>query len=1023
MSAAATASTSELIPSQLRNSNSNSNSSNNLNTKPNHNNNTGLNKGAKEFVPSHNPKNNNNNNDNSNKNAKKEKKPRSRPRRPRRGTKVSNSNPKDSKEESESTTPDTQTNHNNHHSTLESTSQIKSKSNQTKARRRNRNRKGKKEATVSNPNPTEASATPTATTTATTANVNANVNVSSKNDANNNNTNQNKKKRKPRPNKKKKKFPWRAHIPEGAVDPISLDPLEDLPYPPFALVIEPPYTPIQTFPPSDKPSVNLNLNLFDGRVLAYYLISQLQFIDPLNRRDLTRPELQQLDDYLARHNLGKAHVVQAYDCKGVTISTAGREAQTAQGQARILQEEATSILNALFSGTHSSSNRDRDRDHHQSGTFRNEFERQYMQHEQRQNQRQNNTNTTISTTAYNGGLHEVNDDDYAGSGGLVIIDDDLDPGLRGGLANRRNNRQATTSTTTTTSYANRTQTQGGFGNTIQNTNDLDLFPALHETVTTTTASDSESNHNQSNNNNNNNNINNSNSNSNNNNKPISRSLQFISKTVTKTNPKQIEKQRKAREEMQRRAALSQMSLLTPSTNIYNNNEPPLTITTPQLHLQPQLNSNGLDGQMERNRILAQALNVTPATIRNNINIHSGWARPIRPNKMEYDEFGNELNTTIYPDALIVLGKEELSEVLRLEKRWKSFLLDDKASFLNLRPMMKKLRILVHHYSDFWNLTTESFDKEPKRYINCKKVRETQAPYPLLSEAIRHYRPPPVPHAPPSSSLSSSLPTNTNPTMENSNDNAFATATTTNINTTTSLTPREIPLAPDRTPLPLLPRTITANPPEGTMYDYDYPPQHTSAAISTSTFTPFTNYDNDYDNDTSFTHIPRISSTSRFDVLVARERPKLPLEPRNATITSSTPSPTNINQNDAPPMARTLSSSRFEGLLVRERPKLTLEPRTLPRELPVFPSSSAYASAQDEKKLLFLREKEQLQQQKRQEQQKQKESILAAAFASDDESDGDDDNNDDDDNSDSSSDWEEDEPMYCSSDDDDEDDQA
>ena len=49
-------------------------------------------------------------------------------------------------------------------------------------------------------------------------------------------------------------------------------------------------------------------HLFDGQVLAYYLVSQLQFIDPLNRRDLTRAELKNLDAYLKRHRLGMAGV-------------------------------------------------------------------------------------------------------------------------------------------------------------------------------------------------------------------------------------------------------------------------------------------------------------------------------------------------------------------------------------------------------------------------------------------------------------------------------------------------------------------------------------------------------------------------------------------------------------------------------------------------------------------------------------------------------------------------------------------
>eukprot|EP00984_Skeletonema_dohrnii_P027959 scaffold17722_cov72-Skeletonema_dohrnii-CCMP3373.AAC.1 len=74
-------------------------------------------------------------------------------------------------------------------------------------------------------------------------------------------------------------------------------------------------------------------NLFDGRALANYVVSELQFIDPFNRRDLTRPELEALDAYLAVHKLGTAGVVEAYDDNGTTISTAGAQAQTPGGRA------------------------------------------------------------------------------------------------------------------------------------------------------------------------------------------------------------------------------------------------------------------------------------------------------------------------------------------------------------------------------------------------------------------------------------------------------------------------------------------------------------------------------------------------------------------------------------------------------------------------------------------------------------------------------------------------------------------
>merc|ERR1712072_705446 len=77
-------------------------------------------------------------------------------------------------------------------------------------------------------------------------------------------------------------------------------------------------------PLSERP-----LNLFDGKALAYYMVSQKQFIDPFTRRDLTREELVNLDSYNQKNKDGKSNnegnnmlrVVDAYDAKGISLST------------------------------------------------------------------------------------------------------------------------------------------------------------------------------------------------------------------------------------------------------------------------------------------------------------------------------------------------------------------------------------------------------------------------------------------------------------------------------------------------------------------------------------------------------------------------------------------------------------------------------------------------------------------------------------------------------------------------------
>lgn len=60
------------------------------------------------------------------------------------------------------------------------------------------------------------------------------------------------------------KFAWRDEIPQGAVDPISLDPLVELPYPPFALVATAPYDVVSEWPVSPEEERRLALGVSAG---------------------------------------------------------------------------------------------------------------------------------------------------------------------------------------------------------------------------------------------------------------------------------------------------------------------------------------------------------------------------------------------------------------------------------------------------------------------------------------------------------------------------------------------------------------------------------------------------------------------------------------------------------------------------------------------------------------------------------------------------------------------------------------
>ena len=282
-----------------------------------------------------------------------------------------------------------------------------------------------------------------------------------------------------------KLFPWRRYIPKGSVDPITLEPLVALKYPPFALSNEAPYETIEVWPiplshlaptnsrqisvheakhiaesnqhrieeqwsgydgvtvSSDEDNVKLpttsqqrqqhqHVHLFDGKALATYMITQSQFIDPYNRRDLTRDELLNLDKYLKRNRLtvttvgSSTSVTDAYDSKGITLSSAGAQATTVAGQTTIRRETAQNIFDALFA-TESNSTGNRYNNHRRRG--RTPAEQQHSDEDRATANHFSGDNVATTRT-----VPSTNNDDYYASedGGLMIIDDDENPGLRNG---------------------------------------------------------------------------------------------------------------------------------------------------------------------------------------------------------------------------------------------------------------------------------------------------------------------------------------------------------------------------------------------------------------------------------------------------------------------------------------------------------------------------------------------------------------------------------------------------------------
>lgn len=529
-------------------------------------------------------------------------------------------------------------------------------------------------------------------------------------------------KRKPKKRKDSGKFSWRKLIPEGAVDPITLDSLSDLLYPPFALCADEPYECLSEWPPRvslenkckqddeeerqrrllaeqwgqsitgqhpnqvneemkvpAKSRQERHYNLFDGRALAYYMVSQLQFIDPLNRRDLTRDELLNLDQYLRRHGFHNLNVTEAYDAKGVSLSTAGSRAATAEGRAHILQEEARNLLNALFSSSSVAQ---------KATSPNNSIMNQYLAHENHQRVR------PISQPRQNQNRRNHNfDTGITGSAGFMVIDDSINPGVR----------SSTVDFNPISSYSARTSSNSNSSKALSK----DEFPSLAEVKLSAgspvdcsieslgpKASSAQS----------------------------SKTLSVIERCVRKTDPKEVQRQLEAREEARRKAAVTNLTF----------GSGPVVMDNQSLRTSSYATDiNVSDGQVTRNKILAEALQVLPSVARDG---------PLgKLACIDKDLFSTELETSTYPESLILQAREKMGLLLKVEKRWAALVTDQKSLSVSLNRMDRATRGFFHEYADYWKLKTESYDPEPQRYIHCSKMLDTRQPFPLLSEVAMNWR--------------------------------------------------------------------------------------------------------------------------------------------------------------------------------------------------------------------------------------------------------------------------------------------
>lgn len=128
---------------------------------------------------------------------------------------------------------------------------------------------------------------------------------------------------------------WWQTLDETIVDPISLDPIRDLLYPPFEI--------ISSHTNEDGEAAQVK-HYFDGQFLAHYIVSTANFIDPINRAALDHATCVRLDQYLKEHRLPSAGVEMSFRILESADAAAASKSNSSQGgnatQAQRLRREA-----------------------------------------------------------------------------------------------------------------------------------------------------------------------------------------------------------------------------------------------------------------------------------------------------------------------------------------------------------------------------------------------------------------------------------------------------------------------------------------------------------------------------------------------------------------------------------------------------------------------------------------------------------------------------------------------------------
>jgi hypothetical protein len=122
---------------------------------------------------------------------------------------------------------------------------------------------------------------------------------------------------------------WWAVQLADTLDPITLDPLGELPYPPFELR-------------ANVDAQARSSDYFDGRALAMYLVARHHFVHPISRRPISRNECVALDAHLKRNRVcsGISETVRHFDAQRLRVEQPGAAQSEDIELARAEQAEA-----------------------------------------------------------------------------------------------------------------------------------------------------------------------------------------------------------------------------------------------------------------------------------------------------------------------------------------------------------------------------------------------------------------------------------------------------------------------------------------------------------------------------------------------------------------------------------------------------------------------------------------------------------------------------------------------------------